>query len=59
MQAATITYEDTPGNAGTYSYSLHVRGDNFAIGLNRTLGDADNSGHERATSEILLEEILP
>jgi hypothetical protein len=58
MASSLITFEDTVTSAGSYEYTLHVRGSNAEFNLNRTTLDLNASAYERATSEIVLTEIL-
>ena len=66
QNTSCIQFLDSPGSAAVVTYKLKIYGSTF-IGLtsdqgffiNRSTGDAASSSTTRATSQVILQEILP
>ena len=55
-----ISFLDSPSSTSSVTYRIRAYGlGNYVLGLNRTIGDLDNFGYTRATSQVILQEILP
>ena len=55
-----ISFVDSPTSTASVSYRVRVYGSAANVFyLNRTLSDSDDSNHSRATSQVILQEILP
>ena len=65
QQNQTIQFLDTPGAATATTYKLKIYGNTLATSgfsslyINRTSDNANNSDHTFATSQVILQEILP
>ncbi len=59
MQTVSFKMFDTVGVAGEYQYRIMVEGNSQQFALNRTISDANNTSHERATSILILQEFPP
>ena len=59
----SICFVDSPGSAASVSYRIKAYSNNASgddnLYINRTLTDSNDSGHTRATSQVILQEILP
>jgi hypothetical protein len=54
-----ISFLDSPSSTSTLTYRVRAYGlGNYVLGLNRTIGDVDQYGYTRATSQVILQEIL-
>lgn len=56
-----ISFLDSPATTNTISYRLRVycSAESAAFGLNRSINDDDTNEYMRATSQVILQEILP
>ena len=55
-----ISFLDSPSSTSSVTYRIRAYGHgNYVLGLNRTIGDDDSFGYTRATSQVILQEILP
>jgi len=58
QQTVTISWPDSPGGAGTYTYKVQVWGAAGAtVGVNRTSNDTDSPSIGRTVSSVKLEEL--
>ena len=59
----SICFVDSPGSAASVSYRIKAYSNNASgddnLYINRTLTDSNDSGYTRATSQVILQEILP
>lgn len=59
LQSQTIQFLDrNVGDAGAFEYRIHVEGGSASFALNRTIGDGNGASYERASSFVMLEEII-
>ena len=55
-----ICFVDSPASTAAVTYRIKVYGDGaYTFGLNRSITDTDNTNYTRATSQVILQEILP
>ena len=55
-----ICFVDSPASTAAVTYRIKVYGDAaYTFGLNRSITDLDNTNYTRATSQVILQEILP
>lgn len=55
-----ICFVDSPTSTAAVTYRIKVYGDGaYIFGLNRSITDTDNTNYTRATSQVILQEILP
>ena len=56
----SICFVDSPGSTAAVTYRIKVYANGaYTFGLNRTISDQDDTIHTRATSQVILQEILP
>jgi len=55
-----ICFVDSPTSTAAVTYRIKVYADGaYTFGLNRSITDTDNTNYTRATSQVILQEILP
>ena len=55
-----ICFVDSPASTAAVTYRIKVYGDGaYTFGLNRSITDTDSTNYTRATSQVILQEILP
>ena len=60
LSIVPISFVDSPTSTASVSYRVRVYGSAANVFyLNRTLSDNNDSNHSRATSQVILQEILP
>lgn len=55
-----ISFVDSPGSTSAVTYRIKVYGNGaYTFGLNRSITDGNDTNYTRATSQVILQEILP
>lgn len=59
LSSAALEYLDSPGAAGSYTYTLEFQASSGTVHINRTDGDTDSALFQRGSSTLTAREVLP
>ena len=57
MQTVVVEFLDDFSSTGNFQYQFWVRGGNNTMSINRTLEDQNGTTFERASSQVILQEV--